>query len=160
MENEIIEYILNNKEKHYRIAYSYVKNKEDALDIVQDAIVKALKYQSSLKEIGYVNTWFCRIIINTAKTYLQKQNKYIDVDDGALESCQMPVYDHYTNFELEDALEYLSYTEKTIVILKYIEGLELKEIATVMEKNISTIKSILYRALKKLRILLENEHKG
>lgn len=160
MENEIIEYILKNKEKHYRLAYSYVKNKEDALDIVQDAIVKALKYQNSLKEPSYVNTWFCRIIINTAKTHLQKQNRYIDVDDNTLENCQMPVYDDYTNFELEEALDNLSYTEKTIVLLRYSQSLELQEIADIMEQNLSTTKSILYRSLKKLRLTLENEERG
>ena len=41
MQKEIIDYIEENKEKHYRIAYSYVKNQEDALDIIQDTIVKA-----------------------------------------------------------------------------------------------------------------------
>lgn len=73
MENKIINYIIENKEKYYRIAYSYVKNKEDALDIVQDAIVKALRYQHTLKDVNYLNTWFCKIIINTCKTYLQKK---------------------------------------------------------------------------------------
>ena len=58
MEQEIINYILQNKEKHYRLAYSYVKNKEDALDIVQDSIVKKLKYQNNLKDITYLNTLF------------------------------------------------------------------------------------------------------
>lgn len=76
METEIINYILKNKDKHYRMAYSYVKNKEDALDIVQDTIVKALKHQGSLRDKAYLNTWFYKILINTCKTHLQKQNRY------------------------------------------------------------------------------------
>ena len=47
MQSELINYILENKEKHYQIAYSYVRNQEDALDIIQDAIVKALKNEGS-----------------------------------------------------------------------------------------------------------------
>lgn len=160
MENEIINYILKNKEKYYRTAYSYVKNKDDALDIVQDAIVKALKHQNSLKNITYVNTWFYRIIINTCKTHLQKQNRYIDVEDEALESYGEPTYDHYQPFELGEALDQLSYNEKTIIFLRYFNQLELKEIASIMEQNLSTIKSTLYRALKKLKPILESEYRG
>lgn len=148
MENKIINYIIENKEKYYRIAYSYVKNKEDALDIVQDAIVKALRYQHTLKDVNYLNTWFCKIIINTCKTYLQKKNRYIDTWDEALESYGEPTYDHYKPFELEEALDHLSYNEKTIVLLRYYNSLELKEIAHIMDQNLSTVKSTLYRALK------------
>lgn len=157
METEIINYILKNKEKHYRLAYSYVKNKEDALDIVQDAILKALKYQNSLKDIAYLNTWFYKIIINTAKTHLQKQNRYIDMEDDTLESYKSPIYDQYKHFELEDALEQLSYKEKTIITLRYFNQFELKEVADITEQNLSTVKSTLYRSLKKLKLLLEKE---
>lgn len=157
MQTEINSYILKNKEKYYRMAYSYVKNKEDALDIIQDAIVKALKYQNSLKDITYFNTWFYRILINTCKTHLQKQKRYIDVEDDYIENYQPPVYDHYKTFELEDALDHLSYNEKTIILLRFFNELELKEISVIMGQNLSTVKSTLYRALKKLKPLLENE---
>lgn len=157
MQTEINSYILKNKEKYYRMAYSYVKNKEDALDIIQDAIVKALKYQNSLKDIAYFNTWFYRILINTCKTHLQKQKRYIDVEDDYIENYQPPVYDHYKTFELEDALDHLSYNEKTIILLRFFNELELKEISVIMGQNLSTVKSTLYRALKKLKPLLEKE---
>lgn len=160
MENKIINYIIANKEKYYRLAYSYVKNKEDALDIVQDAIVKALRYQHTLKDALYVHTWFCKIIINTCKTYLQKQNRYIDLEDDTLAYYDEPTYDYYKSLELEEALDHLSYKEKTIILLRYYNGLELKEIADIMDQNLSTIKSTLYRALKKLRPLLENDNRG
>lgn len=160
MENKIINYIIENKEKYYRLAYSYVKNKEDVLDIIQDAIVKALRYQHTLKDTLYVHTWFCKIIINTCKTYLQKKNRYIDIQDEALEHYEEPTYDYYKSFELEEALDHLSYNEKTIILLRYYNGLELKEIAHIMEQNLSTVKSTLYRALKKLKPLLENDKRG
>ena len=155
METEIVNYILSNKEKHYRIAYSYVKNKEDALDIVQDTILKALKYQHTLREPNYLNTWFIKILINTCKTHLKKQQRYIDVEDETLEILDEPYLDTYRSFELEDALDHLSYNEKTIILLRYFEQFELKEVSTVMDQNLSTVKSTLYRALKKLKVLLE-----
>lgn len=157
MESKLIDYIVTHKEKHYRIAYSYVKNKEDALDIVQDTIVKALKYKHTLHEPSYLNTWFIKILINNCKTYLQKQNRYIDVEDEILENLDSPHMDTYRSFELEEALDKLSYTEKTIILLRYFEQLELKEVAKVMDKNLSTVKSTLYRALKKLKVQLEED---
>lgn len=157
METEIINYILKNKDKHYRMAYSYVKNKEDALDIVQDTIVKALKHQGSLRDKAYLNTWFYKILINTCKTHLQKQNRYIDIEDTYIENYQLPSYDHYKPFDLEAALGHLSYNEKTIILLRYFNELELKEISTIMGQNLSTVKSTLYRTLKKLKLILENE---
>ena len=155
MENKLINYIITHKEKHYRIAYSYVKNKDDALDIIQDTIVKAIKYEHTLREPAYLNTWFIKILINNCKTYLQKQNRYIDVEDEILESLDPPHMDTYPSFELEEALDKLSYTEKTIILLRYFEQLELKEVAKIMDKNLSTVKSTLYRALKKLKFQLE-----
>ncbi len=157
MEPEIINYILQNKETHYRLAYSYVKNKEDALDIVQDSIVKALKYQHNLKDIAYLNTWFYKIIINTAKTHLQKQKRYFTTDESLLEDYTPPIYDEYRHFELEEALSQLSYKEKTIILLRYFNQFELKEVADITDQNLSTVKSTLYRSLKKLKLLLEKD---
>lgn len=157
METEIINYILKNKEKHYRMAYSYVKNKEDALDIVQDTIVKALKYQDNLRNKAYLNTWFYKILINTCKTHLQKQNRCIDMEDFYIESHKEPIYDYYKSFDLEEAMGHLSYNEKTIILLRYFNELELKEISTITGQNLSTVKSTLYRTLKKLKLLLEKE---
>ena len=157
METEIINYILKNKEKHYRMAYSYVKNKEDALDIVQDTIVKALKHQDSLRNKAYLNTWFYKILINTCKTHLQKQNRYINMEPIYIEDHKEPIYDHYKCFDLEEALGHLSYNEKTIILLRYFNDLDLKEISTIMDQSLSTVKSTLYRTLKKLKILLEKK---
>ena len=69
----LIDYVKNNQEKLYRIAFSYSKNEEAALDIVQESIVKALKNISSLKEEKYVKTWFFRILINESLQYIKKK---------------------------------------------------------------------------------------
>ena len=58
-----------NQEKYYRMAYAYVKNREDALDIVHDAIVKALQKVHQVKSPMYLETWFCRILINQALSF-------------------------------------------------------------------------------------------
>ena len=56
--NIVTTLILNNRDSIYRMAYSYVHNKEDAQDIVQDSICKALTSIRSLKNQAYVKAWF------------------------------------------------------------------------------------------------------
>ncbi|MEG0014939.1 MAG: sigma-70 family RNA polymerase sigma factor [Cellulosilyticaceae bacterium] len=150
-ENKVIEYTLEYKESMYRLAYSYTRNEQDALDIVQESICKALTSLDSLKEINYVKTWMYRIIVNTALDYLRKNKKYIyqeTLDEGCL-------YDTYENIDLKEALDKLEEPYQTIVKLRYFEDLQINEIAQVLQQNENTIKTRLYTALKKLRIKIK-----
>ena len=61
MEEQIAEHVLKNKEKYYRLSYSYVKNADDALDIVQESVYKAISSANTLKNPNYIKTWFYRI---------------------------------------------------------------------------------------------------
>lgn len=154
------EYILNSREKHYRLAYSYVRNKEDALDIIQDSIYKALSYKGELDD-NYIETWFYRVIINTAKDYLKKGSKVVAMEDQRL-SEELEKHNPYEETksvdelseEVHEALEKLSDREREIITLRYFEDMELKEVSEITEQNISTVKSTLYRALKKLQVIL------
>ena len=65
--------------------------------------------------------------------------------------------DSYEDFDLKMALENLSPKDKLIVELKYFEDMTLADIAEILEENVNTIKSRLYRSLRKLRILIEEE---
>ena len=62
--DQIVEYILANQEKFYRLAYSYIKNQDGAMDAVQNAICRALEKSNSLRDINAVKTWFYRILVN------------------------------------------------------------------------------------------------
>lgn len=73
MKRKLIEnYTIENKEKLYRIAFSYTKNKEDALDIVQESVLKALKSANTLKTPQYIKTWYYKILTRTAIDYIRK----------------------------------------------------------------------------------------
>ena len=80
-EAKVKDYIVNNQESFYKIAYSYVKNEDDALDIVHDAICKALYKIDSLKDIEVVKSWFYKILINSSIDYIRKNYKYISLTD-------------------------------------------------------------------------------
>ena len=65
------------------------------------------------------------------------------------------VEDAYTDFDLQRALDSLPEQDKAIVVMKFFEDKKLEEIADILNENLSTVKSRLYRSMKKLRIIME-----
>ncbi len=143
--------LLQNYDQYYRLAYSYVHNSDDAADIVQTGAYKAIKNSSSLIQETYAATWLYRIMLNEIFTFC-KQKKTETLDALPEEPNAMDVYE---DIDLKRALEALPAEDKMIVELKYFEELKLEEIAAIMQENINTIKSRLYRSIRKLRIQLD-----
>ena len=156
LKKQIADYIISNIEKYYRVAYSYVKNADDALDIMQESIYKAVSHIDSLQDINYINTWFYRIIVNTSIDFLRKQKKVIPVEDEILENFISESNDEYENFDLQKAMDDLPEKYKSVVVLRYFEDLKIEEIAEILNENINTIKTRLYKALKLLRIKMDD----
>lgn len=71
-EKAFIELIEKQREKLYRVAYAYVKNEEDALDIVQETVYKAYISIDTLRKPKYFNTWLTKILINISLATLKK----------------------------------------------------------------------------------------
>lgn len=151
---QLSDHVAANKERYYRLAYSYVKNSDDALDIVQESICKALSSINSLKEPDYIKTWFYRIVVNTSLDYLRKQKRLVIVEEITC-SLDGGETDKYQDIDLHAALEALPDNYRSIVILRYFEDLRLEEIAYILNENVNTVKTRLYKALKKLRIEIE-----
>jgi len=145
-------FITEHREAHYRLAYSYVRNKENALDIVQDSILKALKSIDRLEEITYLKTWFYRIIVNTSIDFIRKHQRVTVMDDDVLSVHLPQLEDEKTDMDLREAIDQLPPKYKTLIILRFFEDLKIDEIAEITGLNVNTVKTRLYRALKKLRI--------
>lgn len=155
MKKLIADHVIANKENYYRLAYSYVKNVDDALDIVQESIFKALSSISSLKEPSYIKTWFYRIVVNTSLDLLRKQKRLVLAEEETLCSFDLGDVDDYQDIDLQAALEALPINCRSIVILKYFEDLKIEEIAEILNENVNTVKTRLYKSLKVLRIKIE-----
>ncbi|WP_090817272.1 RNA polymerase sigma factor [Paenibacillus sp. yr247] len=156
-ENILIACITEHKENVYRLAYSYVKNSEDALDIVQDSIHKAFASSDSLRNTASIKSWFYRIVVNTSLDFLRKHKRIQVVDETMLESFAQGSEDVYSNIDLEKALDELPTMYRSIITLRYFEDLKIDEIADVLKENSSTIKTRLYQALRLLRIKMIDE---
>lgn len=141
------------KHRLYRIAYIYVKNQDDALEIVQEAIYKAFLNIKKLKELDYFNTWITKIIVNSSLDYIKKRNKLIYIEGGK-EICWEGI-DDKEYIDLYDAVDKLEGIYKTVIILKYFEDLKIKDIARILEVTESNVKNYMHKALKILRVELK-----
>lgn len=157
LDKQLEKLITENEKSFYRLAYSYVKNQDDALDVVQEAIYKAFASIESLKNVDYIKTWFYRIIVNVSLDYIRKRKKELVNYDEYILSNDSGTEDHYSDIDLKQSLDSLPEKYKTIIILRFFEEVKLEEIAQVMDKNVNTIKTWLYKALRMLRISIDEE---
>lgn len=112
-----------------------------------------LKNSDSLKYVEYAETWIYRIMMN--EIYRRLDTKKIEsIDDESF--VELHVEDTYGNIDLKRALDSMSANDKAVIQLKYFEDLKLDEIAYVLGENPSTVKSRLYRGLKKLRCEMDD----
>lgn len=152
--------ILENYNQYYRLAYSYVHNEADASDIVQNGAYHALRSSHTLHQPEYAKSWVYRIMLNECFQYL-KQSKCLSYEAIKEEKgIEAGMEDDYVNVDLQRALDELPDKDKAIIILKYFEDKKLEEIADLLDENINTIKSRLYRSMKKLRAALSDEAHG
>lgn len=150
--------ILEKYNQYYRLAYSYVHNEADASDIVQNGAYKAIRNSHTLNKPEYAETWIYRIMLNECFRYL-KQPQFLSYEAIQEENGIEVGYteDTYANVDLQRAMNALPEKDKAIVILKYFEDKKLEEIAEILDENVNTIKSRLYRGMKKLREALSDE---
>lgn len=154
----LIEYIKENQEKFYRLAFQYMKNQPDTFDVIQDTIVRALEKVGSLKNPEYIRTWFYRILVNECLNHLRiaKRITYTDQLPETADPADQPS-DQDTVLDLYNAIDNLDPKLKTIVILRFYEDMKLEEISKITGTNLSTVKARLYKALRLLRVDLQSE---
>ncbi len=156
---EIIEQVvLERYNQYYRLAYSYVRSEADACDIVQNGAYKALRNSGTLRCPEYAGTWVYRIMLNEIFNFLNQPQfesyEHLQEENGRAAEGRA---DHYRDVDLQNALNSLPAKEKAVIMMKYFEDKKLEEIAEILNENLSTVKSRLYRSMNKLRIKLSAE---
>ncbi|CAM2395156.1 RNA polymerase sigma factor [Fusobacterium nucleatum] len=130
---------------YYKVL-SVVKNNDDAEDICQETFISVYKNLSKFREESNIYTWIYRIAINKTYDFFKKRKLEFEINDEVLSLPEDINFD--TKVILEEKLKLISEKEKEIVILKDIYGYKLKEIAEIKNMNLSTVKSVYYKALK------------
>lgn len=134
----------------YRICFSYMKNKTDAEDAVQETFLKLLQQEQTFENAKHLKAWLIVTASNHCKNTLKHWwRKRQDIDDceNVCESGDVKTQENET---LEAILK-LPDKYKTVVYLYYYEGYDSNEIAEIMSKPASTVRSYLYSARKILK---------
>ncbi|KGP90683.1 RNA polymerase [Pontibacillus chungwhensis BH030062] len=150
-EKAFVELFSQYQEDIYRISYTYVKNQNDALDVVQEVAYRSFKKMDTLKHPEYFKTWLIKMAITCSIDLIRKNKKVITMDASYENYIRAEVQDTTLSLTLQELLDKLNEEEKSIIILKFYQGYTFKEIAEILEIPLGTAKSIMYRALQKLR---------
>ena len=133
----------------YRFAYTYMRNRADAEDVVSDSVVKALKAVSRLKNEDSIKCWFYSIVANTALTDLKKKGRCIVLETEKLERGFTA--DDYSQLNFESMINNLEENLKAVIVLKCCDDLTFAEIGRVLDISENTAKTRFYTGIKRLR---------
>ncbi|MFC9540323.1 sigma-70 family RNA polymerase sigma factor [Lysinibacillus sp. NPDC056959] len=150
-----IELLQEEKLKLYKMAYIYMKNENDALDVVQETITRAYANIHTVKEEQYFATWLMRILINTALEMLRKNEKIVPLLEQQPEHEQSLTNDE--KLDLLQAIEQLEEKYKTVILLRYYRDLQIKEIADLLGCPEGTVKTNVHRGIQQLKKILNKE---
>lgn len=141
-----IELMEMHKINMYKVAKSYLRNEEDAADAVADTILTCFEKIQDLRESKYFKTWMIRILINTCNDMLKQKNRNFLME----EYVEIPVEDKgRQNVEFFETLNKIDQKYRVVLILYYVEGFSVKEIADLLEIKETTVKARLQRGRKR-----------
>lgn len=145
----------------YNYLLRITANREDALDLTQDAFLKAYQNLRKLDDPGRFAPWLYRIAHNEAYSMFRKRKPETDVDALEPEATETKitvggrsVFPIELSLAVASALDRLSADQREAVVLKIYQGFKFEEMAEILSCPVSTIKSRLYTALELLKIEL------
>lgn len=150
----------------YRIALSYLRQHEDALDVVQEAFVKAFQAASRWDGSADAGPWLSRITVNLAIDRWRRNRRrgqtfsplaegdHLDALADKAPGPERGIARREAHDRLGRALLELPERQRAVVVLRHYQELSLDEIATALGMSLGTVKSSLHRALHRMRATL------
>jgi RNA polymerase sigma factor (sigma-70 family) len=165
-ETEIIKQLQNGNQQAFRdlydIYFDYAvraataimnHNAAHASDAVQETFIRVFQNIHQYHIDRPFKSWFYKILLNECNRILKKNAKVISVGE-VLEQQEEDYYSFVENEDLYEALQELDEINKIPIVLKYLNDLKEQEIAEILDENINTIKSRLYKGRQKLKHFL------
>jgi RNA polymerase sigma-70 factor (ECF subfamily) len=151
----------------YALALGVVRNPDDALDVVQDAFIKAHKHLDKFEGTSSFYTWLYRIVMNLAIDHLRKnrRQKPVELDEQRLDEAAgegllssllggnpgRALMDKQIRARIDAALAELSDNHRTVLVMRELEGMSYEEMAQAMGCSKGTIMSRLFHARKNMQ---------
>jgi RNA polymerase sigma-70 factor (ECF subfamily) len=151
----------------YALAFGVLRHPDDALDIVQDAFIKAHKYLDKFEGNSSFYTWLYRIVMNLAIDHIRKHRrvKPVELDENRVESdaddALLPrilgenparaLVDKQIRARIDQALDELSDNHRSVLVMRELEGLSYEGMAQAMNCSKGTIMSRLFHARRNMQ---------
>ena len=132
----------------YRVAASYLRGEADRLDAVCEAIARAWEKRGTLRDERLFSTWLIRILIRECVSIQRRQRRTVPVE-ALPEQAQKDESDAVRS--LREAIETLPQRQRTMVVLHYMEGYDVREVARIMGTTRGAVCAGLSRARETLR---------
>lgn len=150
-ENEI-QIIKRNSDLVYKLAFSQMKNKDDADDVYQEVFLRYIKYRIIFDNPDHEKAWFIRVTLNCCKTVFNsfwrtKVTEFNEISETA----------EYNREDLSYALEKLPKKYNAVLHLFYYEDLSVEDISEILKIKQANVRMLLTRARRKLKEIIERE---
>ncbi|MCM1154383.1 MAG: RNA polymerase sigma factor [Roseburia sp.] len=136
----------------YRTAMVILGNPQDVQDVLQDVLIKCMKKMPDFDDKEHEKAWLLRVTINLCKDMLRfrSRHQYLDIETVVIESEEVQEYD------LLQEIALLPYKWRIVLILHFVEGYSLKEIAGILSISENAVKKRMQRAKTALKKRLED----
>ncbi len=149
--------------KHaYNVAFGFVGNHEDAAEVAQEAFFRAHRALPSFREEAGFSTWLHRIVVNLSMNQVKRNRSRAGREVHAGDPAAMEAAGEQdgsggddVRAHIEKALHELPTLQRAVVILRHMDGLSTKQVSGILRCSEGTVKTHLFRGLKKMREKLE-----
>ena len=138
-EEEFVQAVEQYGDTVFRVAYSCLKNRADAEDVMQDTLLKLYRERRSFESEEHRRRWLIRVAVNQAKSLLRSGwfRRTVPLE----EQLDQPVFDRPEEGELFEKVMALPKNYRLAVYLYYYEGYSVREVAELMRANLSTLQT-------------------
>lgn len=154
----INELINNHKDLAFSIAIKYLKNTEDAEDIVQNSFIIVLKSIKNFRNESKFSTWLFTIVYHECLKELKSKNQKIEYIPQFIE-CEVEEEETFisNDYNLDNLLKVLKPNEYTVITLFYLKEKSIKDIANITSLSKANIKVLLHRSRLKMKQLVNEK---
>ncbi len=146
----LLNLILKEKDNYYKLAYFYMKNEHDTLDVLQEMIIVVYKEIPRLKKLSSFYIWSKKILVNLCKKELSKNNKFEEINK-ALSLEEKGFKETENRIYLKTLIENLNEDQKEVIKLKYYLDYTYDDIAKILDIPLGTVKSRINKGISKIR---------
>ena len=147
----------------FKVASHYIRNRRDAMDIVQDVFLKAYRAIGEIRDYDKCKSWLCRIALHTSLNWQRAQkNMPVAIGDAMdvaeiTQDATTSSASTFCNKKVWAAINELNDEWRAIVMLKYMDNMSYAQIAEVLGVSMATVRNKMYRAKSRLKEILGSQ---